>query len=273
VVTFNREKVQRYDLESPKGTVTVTREKDGWKITAPEALVTDQVEAGSVMARLRDLRAQAFLTEDASGIPRFLASPTVKVTIHEEGAAAPTRVLLAPAPDKRGGQATAYAAVEGRGPVVLVDASVLDNLGRSALDLRDKRVFAALEPRDVRRVRVKAGGNTALLERSGDTDWKLVEPTKGAAKANKVDDLLYMLRGLKWEEIVAPKPDAPARWGLDAPAMEVTLYKADGGEIGTFVLGKKEGERYYARTANSPVYAVPAKSVNEPPKVPDDFKG
>ena len=273
VVTFNREKVQRYDLESPKGTVTVTREKDGWKITAPEALVTDQVEAGSVLARLRDLRAQAFLTEDVSSIPRFLATPTVKVTIHEEGAAAPTRVLLAPAPDKRGGQGTAYAAVEGRGPVVLVDATALDNLGRSALDLRDRRVFAGLEPRDVRRVRVKAGGNTALLERSGDTDWKLVEPTKGAAKSNKVDDLIYMLRGLKWEEIVAPKPDAPARWGLDAPAMEVTLYKADGAEIGTFVLGKKEGERYYARTGTSPVYAVPARSVTEPPKVPDDFKG
>jgi hypothetical protein len=166
-----------------------------------------------------------------------------------------------------------YAAVEGRGPVVLVDGQALENLGRTALDLRDKRLFAGLEPRDVHRVRVKAGGNTALLERSGETDWKLVEPTKGAARAAKVDDLLYMLRGLKWEEIVAAKPDPPARWGLDAPALEITLFKSDGAEIGTFVLGKREGERYYARTATSPVYAVPARSVVEPPKVPDDFKG
>jgi hypothetical protein len=273
VVAFDREKVKQYDVEGPRGTVTMTREKEGWKITSPEALAADQVEAGAVLQKLRDLRAQAFLTEDASGIPRYLASPTVKVTLHEEGAAAPTRILLAPAPDRRGGQPTAYAAIEGRGPVVLVDASALDSLGRTALDLRDKRVFAGLEPRDVKRVRVKAGGNTAVLERSGESEWKLVEPTKGAARANKVDDLLYMLRGLKWEEIVAPKPDAPARWGLDAPSLEVTLYKADGGEIGSFVLGKREGESYYARTATSPVYAVPARSIVEPPKVPDDFKG
>ena len=273
VLAFEREKVTRYDIEGPRGTVTVTREKDGWKISAPEAVAADQVEAGAVLAKLRDLRAQAFLTEDASGIPRYLPNPAVKVTLHEEGAAAPVRILLAPSPERRGGQPTAYAAVEGRGPVVLVDGATLDSLGRTALDLRDRRVFAGLEPREVRRVRVKAGGNTALLERSGETEWKLVEPTKGTARASKVDDLLYMLRGLKWEEIVAPKADAPARWGLDAPALEITLFKADGAEIGSFVLGKKEGERYYARTATSPVYAVPARSITEPPKVPDDFKG
>ena len=50
-------------------------------------------------------------------------------------------------------------------------------------------------------------------------------------------------------------------------------FEGIGAEIGTFVLGKKEGDRYYARTATSPVYAVSARSVAEPPKVPDDFKG
>ena len=30
-----RDKVTRYDIESPKGQVTVTREKDGWKMACP----------------------------------------------------------------------------------------------------------------------------------------------------------------------------------------------------------------------------------------------
>jgi hypothetical protein len=88
-----------------------------------------------------------------------------------------------------------------------------------------------------------------------------------------VDDILYMLRALRWDEVVAPRPDTPARWGLDAPALEVTLFKADGGELARFVLGKRDGERYYARTAGAPVYAVPARQVGELPKVPEDFKG
>jgi hypothetical protein len=273
VVAFDREKVTRYDIESPKGTVTVTREKDVWKITAPQALAADPVEAGAVLARLNELRAQAFLTDDASGIPRYLAKPEVKVTIHQEGAPAPTTVLLASAPDRRGGQPTVYAAVAGKGPVVLVDGKAIDSLGRTALELRDRRVFIGLEPKDVKRVRVKAGGQTAVLERSGDREWKVVEPAKGAARSTKVEDLLYMLRGLKWDEIAAEKADPPAPWGFDAPTFEVTLLKADGGELGTLVLGKREGERYFARTADSPVYTIAARSVGALPKVPDDFKG
>jgi hypothetical protein len=273
VVAFDRDKVTRLDIESPKGPVTVTREKDAWKITAPEALAADQVEVGAVLSRLSALRAQAFLSEDASGIPRYLAKPEVKVTVHQEGAAAPTTVLLAPSPDKRGGESTVYAAVAGKGPVVLVDGKAIENVGRTPLQLRDRRVFAGLEPKDVKRLRVKAGGQIAVLERSGDTEWKLVEPTKGAAKSSKVEDLLYTLRGLKWDDIAADKPETPARWGLDAPAFEVTLLKADGGELGTLVVGKRDGERYFARTAGGHVYTIAAGALGELPKVPDDFKG
>jgi len=253
--------------------VTVVREKDLWKITAPEALAADQVEAGAVLMQLRNLRAQAFLGDDASAIPRYLGTPDVKVTIRQEGAAAPITVLLAQSPERRGGQPTAYAGVVGQGPVVLVDARSLAGVTRTSLELRDRRMFADLQPKDVTKVRVKAGGQVAMLERSGDKDWKLVEPTKGAAKSAKVEDLLYMLRGLKWEEIAAPAVDAPARWGLDAPVLELTLFKADGGELGTLVLGKRDGERFFGRAASGPVYAIPARQLGELPKVPDDFKG
>ena len=273
VVAFDREKVTRYEIESAKGQVTVTRDKDAWKITGPEALAADQVEANAVLTRLRDLRAQAFLTDDASGIPRYLAKPDVKITVHQDGAPAPVTVLLASSPERRGGQPAAYAAVAGTGPVVLVDGKAIESVGRTALTLRDRRVFAGLEPKDVKRVRVKAGGQSAVLERSGDTEWKLVEPSKGAARSPKVEDLLYTLRSLKWDEIAADKADAPARWGLDAPTFEVTLLKGDGGTIGTLVLGKREGDRYFARAGDSPVYAIPARAVGEVPKVPDDFKG
>jgi hypothetical protein len=154
-----------------------------------------------------------------------------------------------------------------------VDAKALAGVTRTALELRDRRVFIGLEPRDVKRVRLKAGGQTMVVERSGDTDWKVVEPSRGAAKSTKVEDLLYVLRGLKWDEIAADKVDAPGRWGFDAPTFEVTMMKGDGAEIGTLVLGKREGERYYARTATSPVYSVQARSVGELPKIPADLKG
>jgi hypothetical protein len=271
LVAFERDKVTRYEIESPKGNVTVAREKDTWKITAPEALPADQVEAGAVLMQLRTLRAQAFLTDDGSGIPRFLAKPEVKVTIHQEGAS-PTTVLLAPAPDKRGGQPTAYAAIAEQGPVVLVDGKSLGAVTRTAKDLRDRRIFADLQPKDVTRVRIKAGGQTAVLERSGDAQWKMVEPAKAGAKSAKVEDLLYTLRGLKWDDTVAPSADAPARWGFDPPALGVELFKNGGVEVGRLVIGKREGERVYAQAGTGPVYAIPARQLGDIPKSTDELK-
>ena len=274
VVEVERDKVTRLEIESPKGAVTLAQENGRWKITAPEALPADQVEAGAVLFKLRELRAQAFLSEDAAGVPRYLAKPTVRVTISEQGGPAPRTLLLAPSPERRGGAPTAYAGLAGRGPVVLVDGKVLEELGRSVDDLRDRVLLSGLEPKDIKRMRVRAGGQTVVVERSGDVDWKLVEGGRGSAKAATVDNLLYALRALKWKSIATSTGDEPARYGLDAPTLEVTLLKADGAELAALLVGKRDGERAWVKLKATPaIYAVDAKQLGEPPKVPDDFKG
>ena len=273
LVEADRDKVTRLEIEGPKGTVAVAREGDKWKIVAPEALAADQVEVGAVLTRLRDLRAQAFLSDDASAIPKFLAKPEVKLTFTQQGGAT-TTLLLAPSPETRGGTPSAYAALAGPGPVVLVDAKALTDLNRSATELRDRRLLGALEPKDIKRVRVRAGGQTVVLERKGDAEWRMIEPTKGAAKGTKVDDLLYTLRALRWTDIAAANGQDAARYGLDAPTLEVALFRGDGGEIATVQVGKREDATAYVRTGAQPaIYKVEGRTLGETPKVPDDFKG
>jgi Domain of unknown function (DUF4340) len=274
VVEVERDKVTRLEIESPKGAVTLVQENGRWKITAPMALPADQVEAGAVVFKLRELRAQAFLSDDASGLPRYLAKPTVRVSISEQGAQAPRTLLLAPSTERRGGAPAAYAGVAGQGPVVLVDGKALDEIGRSVDELRDRMLLSGLEPKDIKRMRVRAGGQTVVVERSGDVDWKLVEGGRGSAKAATVDNLLYVLRALKWTTIATPTGDDPARYGLDAPTLEVTLLKADGAELAAVLVGKRDGERAWVKLKAAPaIYAVDAKQLGDPPKVPDDFKG
>jgi Domain of unknown function (DUF4340) len=273
VVEVERDKVAKLEIESPKGSVTVSRESDQWKIVAPEALSADQVEVGTVLTKLNDLRAQGFLSDDATGIPRYLGKPEVRVALTDL-AGAITTLLLAPSPEKRGGTPSAYAAVAGKGPVTLVDAKALSDLGRSVTDLRDRRLLGALETRDVKRVRLQAGGQTMVLERAGDTAWRTVEPAKGSANSQKVEDLLYTLRSLRWKEVVAPDGQEASRYGLDAPSLEVELFRGDGGEIASVQVGKREGEVAYVRTKSQPtVYSVESRALGPAPKVPDDFKG
>src|SRR5438552_2959862 len=293
VLAFERGQVSGFDVTSEGETLAVTHAGEAWRITRPvtlpadteavgemfekltaaQALPADQVEAGALLTRLRELRARGFLSDDASAVPRVLAKPTVKLTITEQGKP-PTTVLLAPSGERRGGAPTAYAAVAQRGPVVLVDSKALDDLGRSVDDLRDHALFARLEPKDIKRLRVKAGGQTAVLERSGDTDWKLVEPTKGAAKGARVDDIVYGVRALRWKQIVAPNGEDAARYGLDAPTLEVVLLKGDGGELARLIVGRRETDRAYVRTGAGPaIYAVDPRTLGPAPRVPDDLKG
>ena len=124
-------------------------------------------------------------------------------------------------------------------------------------------------------MRVQAGGQTVVLERKSDTEWRMLEPTKGNAAGSKVDDLLYTLRALRWKEIVAADgAKEPARFGLDAPTLEIGLFRGDGAEIVTVQVGKRDGEIAYVRTKGQPaVYSVEGRALGPAPKVPDDFKG
>ena len=264
----------RIELESPKGAVTLSREGDRWRVAAPEALPADQVEAGAILFKLRELRAQASLSDDATGIARYLAKPTVRVTLTERDAPAPTTLLLAPSPEKRGGQPSAYAAVAGKGPVVLVEGKALDELARSLTDLRDRTLLPGLEPRDVKRLRLSAAGVTVVLERSGEVDWKFVEGATGSAKGASVENLLYALRGLKWKALAAPGSEAAATYGLAPPAFEATLLRGDGTEIGAVLVGKRDGDVIYAKLKALPaVYAVDPTQLGPLPKLPDELKG
>ena len=271
VVPVERDKLTRLDLESPRGTMTLVRENDKWRITAPAALPADQLEVGGLLFKLQSLRAQAFLSEDASGIPRFLGRPEIKVTLTD--AAGARTVLLAPSPERRGGAPMAYAAVAERGPVVLVEGKALEDLAPTVNQLRDRTLLGGLEPKDVKRMQVTAGKQSIVLERAGDGEWRVIEPAKGAARSTKVEDLLYTLRGLKWKDIVAPAGEDAARYGLDAPSLEVRLIRADGTEIASVLVGKSDAERVYFRTRSAPaIYAADVKQVGALPKI-DDLKG
>jgi hypothetical protein len=272
VVAFDRDKVTKIEIDGAQGTVTLARENNQWRIVAPEAMGADQVEAGALLRKLGELKAQAFLTEDASGIPRFLAKPELRVTMTLEGGGA-TTVLLAPSPERRGNQPSAYAAVAGTGPLVLVDAAALKDLGRTLNDLRDRRLLGEVEPKDVKRVALKRGTQSMVLERQGDNEWRMVEPSKGAAKSARVDDLLYTARALKWKDIVAPRGEEPARYGLDPPELEITLQRADGSDIGTVLVGTREGDQVFVRTKTAPaIYTLEARQLGDLPNL-DDFKG
>ncbi|MBI3029874.1 MAG: DUF4340 domain-containing protein [Candidatus Rokubacteria bacterium] len=274
VVHYDRDKVAGLEVESPRGKVTLAKDGEKWRITAPEPLAADDGEVSSLLFKLREMRAAGFLGEGPGAIDRYLAKPAVRISLRQQGAPAAMTLLVGPSPEKRRGKPMAYAGVVGQGPVVLVDAQYLGDLSKSANDLRDRALFGFFDPRDVKRMRVKSGGQAMALERKSETEWRVTEPKAGKARESKVVDLLYTFRSLRWKEVVSAKGDDAAKYGLDAPLLEVTLYKADGEELGSLRVGKKEADRVYVRTGGSPaIFALDPKQLGDLPKIPDDLRG
>jgi hypothetical protein len=274
VVTYAQDKASRIEIESPKGRVVIERDGAGWKITAPEALKADSGAVSSLLWSIRDLRASGFLADAATDIVRYLKKPEVTVKIWEEGAKEPKTLVVGPSPEVRGGKPAAVAAVEGQGPVALVDAKALQDLSKSEMDLRDKSLFPAFELSDVRRARLTAAGTPLVVERSGESDWKVLEPSRGSAKSDKVTNLILGLKSLRWKEIVSPKGDDAPRYGLDHPELEVSLHKGDGGDLGTLLVGKQEGAVTYVRVKTAPtIYAVDSQLLSDLRKAPAEIRG
>ena len=117
-------------------------------------------------------------------------------------------------------------------------------------------------------------GKTLRLERRSESDWRVIEPKAGATKEGKVNDLLLTLRALRWKTLVSPKGDDAARYGLATPELEVTLSRADGGEIGALLVGKQEGDVTYVRVRSGPaIYAVESRQLGDLRRAPTEIPG
>jgi Domain of unknown function (DUF4340) len=274
VFTYAYDKVSRIEIASAAGTVALQHEGINWNITAPEGLKADTGAVNGLLWKIRDLRASGFLEESPAGIARYLPKPDVTVKIWEEGAKEPKTLLLGLSKAVRVGEVTGVAATGGEGPVFMIEAKDVRDFPRTAMDLRDKSVVASFDMKEVKRIRVTAGAKVMLLERRGEDEWRILEPSKGPAKEIKVTGLLLALRGLQWKEIAAADGADAARFGLDKPEVQVALLKADGAEMAGLAIGRTADKLAYVRSKSSPaIYGVDAKSVEDIRTAPSDIPG
>lgn len=272
VVSYAADKLAKVEFTHGRESLALAKEGTGWKITAPEALRADSGAVTQLLWKIRDLQAMGFLSETAADVPRFLAKPEVTVRLWETGAKEPKTLLLQSSPEKRGGQPAALAAVQGEGPVVLVSGKALTELAPDIAQLRDRTVFPTFDLGDVKRARIAAAGDKPLVvEKSGETDWKQVEPARSGTKEGRVANVLLALKSLKWKEI-ASKGGDDAKFGLDKPELELTVFKPDGAEVGTLLVGKSDGAVTYVKVKAEPgIFAVSSKDLEDLRKARTDI--
>jgi hypothetical protein len=273
VFAYDRSKLERAELESPKGKVALALQDGKWRITAPVALRADEGAMSQVLFRARDLRAKEFVAEDAKRLAAYgLDKPQIRITVWEKDAKEPKTLLLAPGREKDRAYATTLG--EGAVGVAAVDAAALQDLARGVTDLRDRSLAEAFDTKDVAHVSIQRPTVTLALDRTGtgEEDWQLTAPKQGKTRGGRVSELLWTLRNLKWKDLVAEQGWDPARYGLDTGATTITLTGKGGQTIAALAVGKQESGVTYVRIPGQPaLYAIDSKALGDLPGTPEEL--
>jgi len=267
------EAVEFIEFTSVDGKSVRLERRDGaFELVRPLEFPTDTFTADSLASGLAGLRAERKLDSPQSPAVYGLDENANVVTFGAGGNRYAIRIGKA-APV--GGDT--YVSLAGSDDVQLVKTYSVAAFDKKLDDLRRKRI-APFDRDAIDRIEVRWPDSHAVLVRGAD-GWSLIEPVRGPADAEAVDDLLSELSYLRATGFVdEPPPDAEA--GLAVPAFAVRLLgssahpkggeegnggdRAEGGEpieIEIAIGQLYEGDSRLVRAGLPQLFRVPARTL------------
>lgn len=276
VLAVPQDEVRRIELRAGKVAYVLERaeKKDAWRVVRPYEDAAQASEVTRLLSALRAVRATAFLSDTPSDRQRAgVAAPVASATFT---LARGDGVRLA---FGRVGDQLFVLRVDGSaGALAEVPAVALAALERDPTSFRDRSLLR-FEKERVTRVTVERPGSPRIVvERAsadgGASEWRLVEPRQGPARAFKMSQVLWALDALPAKAIVEERPKSLARYGLDRPERTVTLGGERGAVLARLVLGSVVGSAdglRYARGSLEGVATVEEARLAELPESADEL--
>jgi hypothetical protein len=248
-------KVKQLQLQPAAGDlVTVTKDGDKWRLTAPIQVAADSNEVDSLLTSLEGLELDEVVAENPADLKQFgLQPPKNEVSVVQDGAPAPARLLLG---DKTPDGSGLYAKAADKPRVFTVPGYQESSFTKKPFDLRDRDLLK-IKRDAVKGLEITGKDESYALEKNDKGDWSFTRPLKTQAGRWSVDGFLGTLEGLRMESVASEDASKELKkYGLDKPQRTVKLTLSDGGykilEIGSSPSDKK----YHAREASSALVAV-----------------
>jgi hypothetical protein len=255
LLPFEERDLARIEVTTPALSYALARDEaadGGWRLDSPVKGPADAGTTSRVLAAIRGLRATAFVGDGGKEGVRSLERPLFTVRL-VPAKGAPRALVLGRAPDAKAEAKTPrpfYARLQGSAEVATVAGDATKDLEVDLFALRDKRVLR-FDRDAVAAVRFggAAGFEVRKVAASGSTPeaWKVVAAGAPAVAPGKMDSLLWTLSSLKAKAFADERGAPPAAFGLDHPALEVTLVDGQGKQLDRLAVSAERGGKTYAR--------------------------
>jgi len=238
LVTFEDQDVKKFELE--KGGVTISAERtepDKWRITKPGDYPADSAEIRALLASLRGLRADDFVSDDPNpDLAKFgLTDPQFRIAVWVGKDAAQKTLLLGAFKDDEANKKSIYAKRAELPTVVTLPDYSIKNLDKSLNTLRDKTVLAYDKEKAAKVVVTRKDGNGFTLAKKDGT-WHIEDPGEGTERGPTITRFLDDVTAFKGGDIMSEDPKKDLReYGLATPDMTVVVSDADGKPLATLV--------------------------------------
>ena len=250
ILRFDEDAVEAIVVERPGESPTrLERAPEAWHLVAPEPAPAAEAEVQNLLSALRALRAVEFLPDQQAQSPaNGLDPPSLLLTI--EAGETVRRLRLGDEID-RGDKSLVAAAVEGRDEVYLVGTHVPASLGKSADDLRDKRIVGPVA-NSVQSIRIRIGTDEVFELIRTENGWDVpAQPETDPLLAQRLaDDVL----GLAGDRMVRD-PDEREVALQAQPSGRIELFDAEEAPLRTILPRAVDGDppRGYAEVLDEEI--------------------
>ncbi len=271
LMAFKIDDVRKLIIARDNGqTVEIDRDGDTWKIVKPAPNPADDTAVRMALSTLVNARASDFVADAPANVTQYgLEKPHLAATVVLKNGE--QQSMLFGFKQNEQGKSGIYVRRGERAPVYAVAEYVMTSLDKSPMDFRDKTIVK-VDPETVDTVKVKNTDGEFTLKRAPSGKWDVVVAGKTSdGDVPVVERMLNQLRDLKGESIVADPMPSAQPFGLDNPALEITLIGKDGKELGAVKLAKikvkpttppipgepaQRTEYYAASSASRAVYSL-----------------
>ena len=252
LMSFKVDEVQKLVITHGDGTeLVIDRDGDKWKIVKPASYGADPTQVRQILTTLGDSKVADFITDAPSNAVQYgLEKPHLAVTVYLAKGGAQESLLFG-FKQKESGKDGIYVRRGERAPIYTVAPWVMSGVDKSVLNLRDKTVLT-FDPSKVETITLKPGDKPQFaIKRAEGGKWNVAGDGKTSpADVAVVERFMDQIRDLKGNSIVMDPIKSPEMFGMDKPALVVTLLDKDGKDVGQLRLSKIEVKKASAAGAS-----------------------